>query len=332
MSTLTARLAARLHHGSLAPGASPLVRSTAKAAWLTLAAASSASTRRAALSAVARFWYWQIGRRARGGALDVQLRPQSIGFRIPAWSQIGGMIVAGGSHELAETALLARTVRSGDSFYDVGANIGLYTVIAAHNGARVVAFEPDARARRALEDNVALAGLKPHQIEISPTALADYDGEASFTLGLDVGNHLRSDDEDGDRVTVPVCRLDTLAATDWGTDASGSLSFLKIDVEGHDLEVLRGAAGFLADHHAVVMVEVWAGGGEVREFLRHFGYHVYFYQERHRTLLEYPLQWSGQANFLAVLPEQLPGVNSRLAGGPRAWALAPPRILGWVKR
>jgi len=71
-------LAAQLHHASLAPGSSPLGRATAKAAWLTLEAASSAASRRAALAAVARFWYWQIGWRTRGGALDALRQPPAI--------------------------------------------------------------------------------------------------------------------------------------------------------------------------------------------------------------------------------------------------------------
>jgi len=321
-------LAVRLHRASLAPAISPLARRAFKAAWLTLAAASHATTRRGAATAITRFWWWQLRRRSHGGALEIELRPQGIRFRIPAWSQIGGMIVVRGSHELAETAFMARAVRSGDAFCDVGANIGLYSVIAAHNGARVVAFEPDALARHALQANVDLAG-PDIQIAVSPVALSDYDGEASFTRGLDVGNHLHSDDEAGDRVTVPVCRLDSLDVTDRMTAAPGSLSFLKVDAEGHDLEVLRGAIGFLSDQNPVVMVEVWAGGGEVREFLKRLGYHVYAYEDRHRTLKEYPPDWSGQANFLAVLPEQLLGVRVRLAeaAGP---AVAPPRMLRWV--
>lgn len=234
-------LAARLHHASLAPGSSPLGRATAKAAWLTLEAASSAASRRAALAAVARFWYWQIGRRTRGGALDVHLQPQRIRFRIPVWSQIGGMILANGSHEVSETSFLARTLKPGDVFYDVGANIGFYTVLAAHSGARVVAFEPNDRAGEALRCNVALAE-SGDRVDVRPVALADFDGEASFTTDLEVGNHLRTNSATDSDVTVTVCRLDTLAAADqlpW--PVPGCLAFLKVDAEGYDLEVLRGA-------------------------------------------------------------------------------------------
>ena len=323
-------LAAQLHHASLAPGSSPLVRATAKAAWLTLAAASSASSRRKAPAAVARFWYWQIGRRTRGGALDVQLRPQRIRFRIPAWSQIGGMIVANGSHEPSETSFLARTLKRGDVFYDVGANIGLYTVLAARAGARVVAFEPDDRAGGALRRNVALAEAED-RVEGRSVALADFDGEASFTTGLEVGKHLcEAKDTDSD-VTVTVCRLDTLAAADqlpW--PVPGCLAFLKVDAEGHDLEVLRGATDLLSQHSPIIMVETWAGGVEVRQFLDGLGYRVYAYDERSRGLREYPPHWSGQANFFAIRSRQLPELGCRLAGSFIPVAVAPPRIFGWI--
>lgn len=51
------------------------------------------------------------------------------------------------------------------------------------------------------------------------------------------------------------------------------------------------------------MVGTWAGGGEVR-WLRHdFGYRLYTYYEYSRDLREYPPEWSGQANFLAIRSE-----------------------------
>lgn len=323
-------LAARLHDASLASGTPPLIRTASKAAWLTLAAASSASSRGAALAAVARFWYWQVGRRTRGGALDVQLRPPDIRFRIPAWSQIGGMIVANGSHEMSETSFFVRTLQPGDVFHDVGANIGLYTVLAAGAGARVVAFEPSERAGEALRRNIAMAQVRD-RVEVRPVALADFDGEASFTTDLEVGNHLRVGSTTDSDVAVAVWRLDSLAETGqlpW--PVPGHLVFLKVDAEGHDLEVLRGATEVLTQHSTIVMVETWAGGIEVRQFLDDLGYRVYAYDECSRGLREYPPHWAGQANFFAIRPEQLPELERRLAQSSTLAAVTPPKIVGWT--
>ncbi|MHB8185471.1 MAG: FkbM family methyltransferase [Dermatophilaceae bacterium] len=303
---------------------------TAKTAWLTLEAASPASSRRSALAAVARFWYWQVGRRTRGGALDVQLRPQRIRFRIPAWSQIGGMIVANGSHEVSETPFLARTLNPGNVFYDVGANIGLYTVLAAGAGARVVAFEPNDRAGRALRRNVALSEAED-RVEGRSVALADFDGEASFTTGLEVGNHpCEAKDTDSD-VTVTVCRLDTLAAPDqlpWPVPRC--LAFLKVDAEGHDLGVLRGATDLLSQHSPIVMVETWAG--ELRCGSSSTAW-VTASTRMTNGVVDFgstPPHWSGQANFFAIRSRQLPELECRLAGSFIPAAVAPPRIFGWI--
>lgn len=324
-------LAGRLHRIVVAPKTSVPARLAAKAAWLTVAAAAHASSRRGAARSVVRLWKWQLGRRVRGGGLELELRPQNVRFRIPTWSQIGGMIVANGSHEPSETSFVTRILRSGDVLYDVGANIGLYTVLAAHAGARVAAFEPDERAGGVLHGNVSLAGVED-LVDIRPVALADYDGEAPFTTGLEVGNHLSAaTDGDGD-VTVTVCRLDTLAsAGQLPQPVPGCLAFLKVDAEGHDLEVLLGATDLLRRHRPVVMVETWAGGAEVRHFLSGFGYRVYQYDERRRTLNEYPATWAGQANFLAIHATQLPDTEARLTASFRAVAVAPPTILGWTE-
>lgn len=324
-------LASRMHLLAVRRSTPQLLRLIAKGTWLTVAAASWSRGPLGASGAVARFWKWQLGRRLRGGALDLELNPQGIRFRVPAWSQIGGMIVANGSHEPSETSFFTRTLKPGDVFYDVGANIGLYTVLAAHAGARVVTFEPDERAGGALHDNVSLASAED-LVDIRSVALADYDGEARFTTGLEVGNHLEAaTDGDGD-VTVMVCRLDTLA--DDGqlhASAPGCLAFLKVDAEGHDLEVLQGATDLLRRHRPVVMVETWAGGAEVRHFLCGFGYRVYQYDERRRTLTEYPATWAGQANFLAIHASQLPDIEARLTASSVSVAVAPPTILGWTE-
>lgn len=86
----------------------------------------------------------------------------------------------------------------------------------------------------------------------------------------------------------------------------------------------------LTQHSPIVMVETWAGGVEVRRFLDGLGYRVYAYDERSHGLREYLPHWSGQANFFAIRPGQLPELERRLAQSSTPAAVAPPRILGWI--
>lgn len=276
-----------------------------------------------------RFWGWQVTRRTCPGALRVSLQPQNILFLLPTWSQLGGMIVATGSHKTAETALLFRLTRRGDVFYDVGANIGFYTVTAAYRGAQAVAFEPSMRARQALRTNVALSTCGDRGTG-SVYACSDFEGEASFTLGMDVGSRLTADAEGGDRVSVPVARLDSVVMAIPASPTVRSLTCLKVDAEGHDLQVLRGATRLLAERQPGVVVETWGGGKEVRAFLVVGGYRVYSYDDPRRALIEFAPGRSRQASFLAIHDDRLAGVQGRLQAS-RGPVLAPPRLRGWVR-
>jgi FkbM family methyltransferase len=241
------------------------------------------------------------------------------------------MIVANGSHEPNEMAFMSRAVQAGDTFIDVGANVGLYSVVAGQIGAHVLAFEPDAGTRSVLEANLAANCLDGRSC-VLPIALANWDGTGVFTSGLDVANHLGNDIGAHGSVTVSVAQLDSLlAASDILLASRPSLVFVKVDAEGHDLEVLRGAGTLLTSYTPVIMVEVWQGGRQIREYLEGFGYQVFQYHETNRSLLDYPAAFSGQANFIALHSSHLSMVRARLADS-KDIAIAPPAIVGWSDR
>jgi hypothetical protein len=167
---------------------------------------------------------------------------------------------------------------------------------------------------------------------VLPIALADWDGSSAFTSGLDVANHLVDSIGTDRSVTVSVSQVDRfLASGDIFVKLPPSRMFLKIDVEGHDLEVLRGASALLTAHRPVIMVEVWEGGNQVRQHLEAFGYRFFRYGEESRVLLEYSRAFTGQANFIAIHSSDVPVVSTRLADS-SAIAIAPPAILGWSVR
>ena len=133
-------------------------------------------------------------------------------------------------------------VRPGSCAWDVGANIGYYTLLLARAGGAVEAFEPDPDNRARLEANVRLNGLDG-SIRIHDLALADREGEG--VLQTVAGDHGESSIaprsiHDSARVRPRACRLATADAL----VASGRLrapDFVKVDVEGAELLVLRGA-------------------------------------------------------------------------------------------
>ena len=134
-----------------------------------------------------------------------------------------------------------RILSPGDVFVDVGANAGLYSVMAADMGARVVSVEPFPECRRALEANQVLNGF---EFEIVPAALASdaliEQSGRTMTLTDDKGpsNHLLLE-ASSNGVQVPVMTLDEVI--DDKVDENRVVKGLKLDVEGAELLVLEGA-------------------------------------------------------------------------------------------
>lgn len=146
----------------------------------------------------------------------------------------------------------------GAIFVDVGANIGWYSFSAAHlvgpTGC-VRAFEVDRRPLRCLRRTCA---ANPDlRIEIHELAVGDRVGTATLRLGEDCGHTSLSGGEPGPIVSVTT--LDTALL------GSKPIAAVKIDVEGAELRVLRGARRLLAEHRPVIVCEV------VEAALQHFG-------------------------------------------------------------
>jgi FkbM family methyltransferase len=137
-------------------------------------------------------------------------------------------------------AVLIRSLRDGDTFYDIGAEVGLYALLLSQAvGMRglVVAFEPDDRLRERLEDNRKLN--RRNNIRVFGLALSDYFGRGKLLPpqgrapkldaeinGVETRGELTVDVTSGDRL-VEMEHLPLPAA-------------VKIDVEGQELSVLRG--------------------------------------------------------------------------------------------
>jgi FkbM family methyltransferase len=153
---------------------------------------------------------------------------------------------------------LARLVRDGDVFVDCGANVGTFTVaagLAVGPTGRVYAFEPDPRTRSYLERNVRRHGVDD-RVVISDAALGSTSGPMSFTQ---YDNDVVSSFVEAPSAFSPgaaVGRIDVDVVT---LDAVGPshVDFVKIDVEGYEFEVLRGAQRLLARcPDAILMFEI----------------------------------------------------------------------------
>lgn len=149
-----------------------------------------------------------------------------------------------GVHESHVTSVIASAVRAGDVCVDIGANIGYFSMImarAAGPTGTVFAFEPVPDTFAALKINAGLAredglNIAPHQAAIS----AD-DGELVIERQLhSTLNQVRSIESDLDAPNnrVKCVTLERFLARE---KVTGPIAFLKIDVEGHEVSVMKGA-------------------------------------------------------------------------------------------
>jgi len=194
-------------------------------------------TRDRKLRALARVVHWQIKSRLRSELIV----PWIGGMRLAARRGMTGITgnIYAGLHEFNDMAFVAHFLRAGDVFADIGANVGSYTLLASGVcRAQTVAFEPDPGTFAALLRNIAINDLNA-LVTARNEALGPKPGVAALTLGLDTLNRI-VEASAAPTQTVSMETLDRALGTQ-------SPVLLKLDVEGFELSVLRGAERTLAD-------------------------------------------------------------------------------------
>jgi FkbM family methyltransferase len=196
--------------------------------------------------------------------------------------------------ELPVLLNLANLFRDGDVFVDVGANVGLYSKLLSrlqsfHPRLRVVAFEPHPLTFQRLKENLRTTSAEVHCIALSGSTkrLQFFEGSASAVFSAEKSPFsLRNRP-----VWIQTKRLDEISLPD------GPL-VLKIDVEGHEFEILRGAAGLFAQRRIAVVFLDGFGESSIPRFLTDFGF-VLFDAPTLRPFGE------GHRQLLAVQPERV---------------------------
>ncbi len=148
-------------------------------------------------------------------------------------------------------ALLASQVPHASTAVDVGANIGLSTILLARAVQRVVAFEPSPTNADYLRRNLASNGIS--NVEVVVAAVSDRPSTLRFHVAqFGAGSHVVAAghvlNSSIDTIDVPAVTLDEALA--------GPVSFVKIDAEGHEPDVLAGARAVLARDRPLIYTEI----------------------------------------------------------------------------
>jgi FkbM family methyltransferase len=198
-----------------------------------------------------RLWLPRLKRKIQL-VLDPQARAiftleDGLRFECALGDSAGRILTVAGTIEGAEREFVRRSLKPGDVFFDVGANLGLFTLTAAQRigpSGHVYAFEPSQREAHYLRRNLELNQLT--NVTVVTQAVSDQCGTARFAIAADGGNNsLMRNAHPQQQIQawqeVEVTTLDTFIAA----HAMLRVDLMKIDVEGGEVDVLRGAARLL---------------------------------------------------------------------------------------
>lgn len=234
--------------------------------------------------AILRFVKWQVGTR---------LQPYPIIYPFTENSKLiirKGMTGATGNlycglHEFSDMGFLIHLLRREDFFIDIGANVGSYTVLASgHIGATTYSIEPVPATFSSLIQNISINQIG-QKVTAFNVAVGSQKGCINFTSSFDTMNHVASEGETN-VIKVPVDTLDNMLV-----DQRVPL-VLKIDVEGFETEVLKGATGVLQQGGLKAIIIELNGSGtrygydekSIHDKLLNLGFKPYQYDPKKRTL------------------------------------------------
>lgn len=186
-----------------------------------------------------------------------------------------------GRNPASEVNLLPLLVQAGETVCDIGANHGLFTFFLLRQRVRVLAFEPNPRMVRILKIRFADAILRG-DLYLFDSALSDAEGQATLhvpkgfsPLGTLDGALAAQEGLEMEDLPVPLRRLDSIVRE--------PVSFIKLDVEGHEVRVLRGAEHLLRACQPTLLIEAEerhrpGAVASVQAILAPFGYSGHYFE------------------------------------------------------
>ena len=260
-------------------------------------------SRRRRLSAMSRFLRWQLVSRIISAPVLVKWINDTSFILSRGESGISGNYYVG-LHEQDEMAFLLKTIARDEVFVDVGANVGSYTLIASGvKGAKGIVFEPVPETYLRLMRNLRLNDLTT-RVKAYNRGVSSMGGKLRFITNMNCENHVVDVDVENtlEFLEIEVVKLDDIFS------AGPSPHVMKIDVEGHEENVLEGAHSVLAnrDLNIVIMEVNFLFGcmkkhecAAVRIMLDNgFSPHTYSMREKELHLLQADETWPSNIIFI----------------------------------
>ena len=218
------------------------------------------------ISTLYRFAKWQVQSRFQDEVIYNWIDGAKLAVRRGMTGATGNIYC--GLHEYVDMRFVLDNLKSDDLFVDIGANVGSYTILASKVcNARSISFEPDPETVGFLSRNIYVNGID-NKVEVINAALGAETGVLNFTVGLDTTNRVATNN-DAEVRQVPVKTLDSVLE-------GRHPKMIKIDVEGYELEVFKGATRTLADPTLKAIITETLDP-EVLSILSNAGFHQAWY-------------------------------------------------------
>lgn len=209
-----------------------------------------------------------------------------------------------GDEEKEELLFIKSKLQNGETFVDIGANIGLWTCVAANlvgeNGS-VVSFEPNPTTYLKLKANIERNSLK--NVVPIQAAVSENVGFVDFLCQENHNLSLISNTENGKSIKINSVSLDSELSK---VLDNSKIDGLKIDVEGHEFEVLKGSTNTIQTHFPWFIIEFnteFIDSNELKnwnvyQLLKGFGYKAYSYIKNKQIEIGDNFTYEGHCNIL----------------------------------
>ena len=270
-----------------------------------------------------RSFYWNYCCRHNSDKPLIAKVEKNLKARVWPGDVIGRGLYIAGWYEQQEVNFLKRVLKPGMVFFDIGANMGFYSLISAKQvgpSGQVHSFEPNPRMFEELKYNVNLNSLD--NVNLNQLALGDEPGTVQLSLyerGKEVYGSLSQNVYPGANIIgyddVEMETVDNYIKK----PGIEKVDIIKIDVEGAEFLVFKGAKALLSNSNGPVILFEMSQSllegfntncKEVAEYLMNFNYKVFMlnYGRYEQISKSYYLSETCSANFIAIKPSLKIGV------------------------
>lgn len=225
------------------------------------------------IKALYNFFKWQIRQLIFNGFVECKFVGKTKLLVTKGMTGATGNIYAG-LHEFYDMSFLLHFLRSEDTFADIGANVGSYTILASGViGSRTICMEPIPSTFAALKKNIFLNNLNSKVLALN-TGVGYKEDLLYFTNNLDATNHVIISEKEININTIKI----TVNPLNEILKNEPCPSLIKIDVEGYEHQVINGAAKILENKKLKAIIIELNGSG------KNYGFDE---ENIHQTLLKY---------------------------------------------